>query len=191
MAEHYFTEMPESAHKPLVFQAQYRGHALRFETDSGVFSRTEIDKGSEALLQQLPETLGGDVLDMGCGLRCDWFELEESEPALYLDDGGHQRARGSARQENAEANGINAEILHGDGFNAVASRAFDWIITNPPIRAGKQLIYQMFADAAQSLKPQGTFVLVVRKQQGAPSAVSHLQSLFHTVDILTKKGGFW
>ena len=67
MADHYYTAQPESKHKPGLVTYTYREEALRFETDSGVFSRTEIDKGTDILLRALPESVGGDVLDMGCG----------------------------------------------------------------------------------------------------------------------------
>lgn len=191
MTEHYFTELPESAHKPLTFQAQYRGHTLQFQTDSGVFSRTEVDKGSDALLRQLPEKIDGDVLDMGCGYGTIGLSLKKANPRCTLTMVDINARAVELARKNAEANGIDAEILLGDGFAAVAARTFDLIVTNPPIRAGKQVIYLMFEDAAKALKPEGTFVLVVRKQQGAPSAAAHLRSLFQTVDILAKKGGFW
>ena len=65
------------------------------------------------------------------------------------------------------------------------------MVTNPPIRAGKQVIYRMFADAAAHLAPGGALYIVIRKQQGAESAVRYLSSLYQTVEKLEKSGGFW
>lgn len=65
--DHYYTAIPTSAHKPGQVKWTYRGRELCFATDSGVFSRTEMDRGTEVLLQALPEELLGPVLDMGCG----------------------------------------------------------------------------------------------------------------------------
>ena len=64
-------------------------------------------------------------------------------------------------------------------------------MTNPPIRAGKQVIYRMFADAAKCLKPGGALYLVIRKQQGAESCMKYLRTLFREVERLDRDGGFW
>jgi len=191
MADHYYTQAPQSEHKPLSFQAQYRGQSLTFLTDSGVFSRTEIDKGSEALLAALPETVVGDVLDMGCGYGAIGVSLKKKYPAARLTMTDINARAAALAEQNAKQNAVDAVVLQGDGFAAVAGKTFDLIVTNPPIRAGKQVIYQMFADAANALNASGRFMLVIRKQQGAPSAVQYLQTLFQTVEILTKKAGFW
>ena len=73
----------------------------------------------------------------------------------------------------------------------VLGRKFDAIVTNPPIRAGKQVIYKMFADAAVNLKDEGALYLVIRKQQGAESCVKYLKTLFSEVEKLDKSAGFW
>ena len=73
----------------------------------------------------------------------------------------------------------------------MVSKQFDAVITNPPIRAGKQVIYKMFADAAKCLKPGGALYLVIRKQQGAESCMKYLQTMFSSVEKIDKSGGFW
>ena len=70
-------------------------------------------------------------------------------------------------------------------------RTFDFIITNPPIRASKPVIYRMFADAASRLNPGGALYLVIRKQQGAESCMKYLKTLYAKVDKVDKSGGFW
>lgn len=52
--DHYYTAQPHSEHKPAEVRCEYRGHPLRFTTDSGVFSRTELDRGTEILINALP-----------------------------------------------------------------------------------------------------------------------------------------
>ena len=64
-------------------------------------------------------------------------------------------------------------------------------VQNPPIRAGKSVIYAMFAEGARRLEPSGELWLVIRKQQGAESAVRYLKTLFGRVEAVSKKGGFW
>ena len=92
---------------------------------------------------------------------------------------------------NAVRNGITAECLESDGMAEVMERTFDFIITNPPIRASKPVIYRMFADAASRLNPGGALYLVIRKQQGAESCMKYLKTLYAKVDKVDKSGGFW
>ncbi len=191
MADHYFTQTPESEHKPRTVDTLYRGHSLTFHTDSGVFSRTEIDKGSAVLLHMLPQTITGDVLDMGCGYGAIGVSLQKANPGTTLTMVDINDRAVALAQTNAKENGVSATVLQGDGFAAVKDQSFDLIVTNPPIRAGKQVIYRMFADAAKALRAGGQFILVIRKQQGAPSALNYLKTLFATVETVAKKGGFW
>lgn len=189
--DHYYTQTPQSAHKPGQVNMEYRGRALRFETDSGVFSRTELDRGTEVLLNALPETLQGRVLDMGCG----WGVIGVAVGSLWPDTSVtmadiNQRACELARR-NARQNGVSARVLQSDGYAQLDESGYDWILQNPPIRAGKAVIYQMFADASRRLLPGGSLWLVIRKQQGAPSAINHLHTLFSCVETVEKKSGFW
>ncbi|MBE0600961.1 MAG: methyltransferase, partial [Firmicutes bacterium] len=119
MTEHYYTELPESGHKPLSFQAEYRGHTLTFQTDSGVFSRTELDKGSAALLAALPDNIMGDVLDMGCGYGAIGLCLKKHNPGCRLTMADVNARAAALAGQNAKANGLEATVIQGDGFAAV------------------------------------------------------------------------
>ena len=91
---------------------------------------------------------------------------------------------------NAERNKVvNAKIFASDGFANVEGR-FDIIITNPPIRAGKAVIYKMYEDAKEHLNDGGRFYLVINKKHGAPSTINYLNELYGEVEVLDKKAGF-
>ena len=189
--DHYYTSAPTSAHKTAFVEVAYRGHSLHFETDRGVFSRTELDRGTEVLLDALPETVSGRVLDMGCGWGVIGVAVGKHWPDAVITMADiNQRACGLSRK-NAQLNGVQAEVVESDGYEKVLGRAFDLILQNPPIRAGKAVIYQMFADASSCLAENGELWLVIRKQQGAPSAISYLKTLFEKVETPEKKSGFW
>ena len=100
----------------------------------------------------------------------------------------NQRAVALARR-NLKQNGVRAEVVQGDGFAAVTG-AFDAIITNPPIRAGKAVIYALFARAKDHLKPGGALYLVIRKQQGAPSALKYLREIYAEAEVIDRGSGF-
>ena len=76
-------------------------------------------------------------------------------------------------------------------YFAAVEGTFSAILTNPPIRAGKQTIYQMFADARAHLEPGGCLYVVIRKQQGAPSAIKFLEGIYRNVEIIERGGGYW
>ena len=190
MNDQYYTADPTSESRPVPCAFPYRGHGLNFMTDAGVFSKGELDVGSRLLLDALP-SLNGDVLDLGCGWGAIGVAIAKAnrDARVVMADVNH-RALDLTRQ-NCQRNGVAAEVIESDGMAAVMGRRFDAIVTNPPIRAGKQVIYRMFADAAVSLKEGGALYLVIRKQQGAESCVKYLRTLFCTVEKLDKSGGFW
>ena len=135
--------------------------------------------------------LHGAVLDMGCGWGPVGVSLKKDNPALRLTMVDVNLRALALSEKNAQQNGVQVEVLESDGFAALRGRKFDWVVTNPPIRAGKQVIYQMFADAAEQLNPDGGLCLVIRKQQGAESCVKYLKTLYGQVETLKKSGGFW
>lgn len=189
--EHYYTAAPQSAHKPGEVRFAYRGYDFVFETDSGVFSRTELDRGTEVLLSALPEAVLGPVLDMGCGYGAIGVAVGKRWPSADVTMADiNQRACGLAK-ENARRNGVSASVVESDGYEKLMGSRYALILQNPPIRAGKAVIYRMFADAAKCLLPGGELWLVIRKQQGAPSAMTYLKTLFHEVEAVEKKSGYW
>lgn len=189
--DHYYTSDPTSAHKAGEVRCAYRGHDLVFATDSGVFSRTELDRGTEVLLEALPEQVSGSVLDMGCGYGVIGVAVGKHWPGTRITMADVNRRACGLSVENAKRNGVEATVLESDGYEKVMDETYDLILQNPPIRAGKAVIYQMFADAAHCLNEGGQLWLVIRKQQGAPSAITYLRTLFEEVDTVEKKSGFW
>ena len=190
MNDQYYTADPHSESKPVPCAFPYRGYGLNFMTDAGVFSKGELDVGSRLLLDALP-ALSGDVLDLGCGWGAIGVAIAKANKNAKVTMVDVNRRALTLCQENCARNGVTAEVIESDGMAEVMGRKFDAIVTNPPIRAGKQVIYKMFADAAQSLNLDGALYLVIRKQQGAESCVKYLKTLFNEVEKLDKSGGFW
>lgn len=190
MSDHYFSASPTSEHRYAEAEYVYRGETLRFLTDAGVFSRGEVDFGTDVLLRALPQEMAGRVLDLGCGWGAVGASVGKKYSAcrIVMSD-VNERALALAAK-NAAANGVQAETAQSDGLERVEG-PFDYILTNPPIRAGKQVIYRLFAESAQKLSPEGSLYIVIRKQQGAESAVKYLKTIFQQVDTVDKSGGFW
>ena len=188
MNEHYYTQDPSSEHDERVVRLAALGNELTFTTDAGVFSRDGLDRGTEALLDALP-ALSGRVLDLGCGWGAVGVALGKKYPALDIVMTDINRRAVELARRNLAQNGVEAEVVQGDGFASVTG-AFDAILTNPPIRAGKAVIYGLFADARAHLKPGGALYIVIRKQQGAPSALKYLREIYAEAEVIDRSGGF-
>ena len=190
MSEQYFTGKPTSESRPVDCEFEYRGHALRFTTDAGVFSKGELDNGTRILLKALPDEMQGRVLDLGCGWGPVGVSLGKIFPGLEIVMSDVNERALELSQNNAKRNGVAVTGILSDGLAEVTG-TFDYIITNPPIRAGKQVIYRLFAQSAAQLNENGELYIVIRKQQGAESAIKYLKTLFDGVDTIEKSGGFW
>ncbi len=186
MSEQYFTSVPESESRPFEFEAECLGQKLRFVCDSGVFSKGEIDEGTRILLGALPP-LKGRILDLGCGWGPVGVTLGRLYPSadIVMSD-VNQRAVELSKLNIAKNAVKNAAALVSDGFENIGGK-FDCIITNPPIRAGKQVIYRLFDDAMKRLNQKGSLYIVIRRQQGAESALKHLGN----ARVIEKHKGFW
>ena len=190
MNDQYYSADPTCESSPVPCAFPYRGYGLTFMTDAGVFSKGELDAGTRLLIDALPG-FDGDVLDIGCGWGAIGVAIARANRSARVTMVDVNRRALELCRANCDRNGVTAQVLESDGLAAVMDRRFDAIVTNPPIRAGKQVIYKMFADAAACLREGGALYLVIRKQQGAESCVKYLKTLFDNVEKLDKSAGFW
>lgn len=190
--EHYYTQTPKVQHKQQKIEVELRGKTYFFVTDTGVFSREGIDFGSRLLIETMEIASTSRVLDMGCG-----YGPIGLVAASLAHEGGvtmvdiNERAVELAKK-NASINKItNVNIFQSDLFaNVEPGPMFDTILCNPPIRAGKQTVHQIFEEAKSRLKPDGALWIVIQKKQGASSALEKLKSLYVCVDEMNKSKGF-
>ena len=168
-----------------------RGHPFHFRTDAGVFSRGEIDRGTELLLAAFKVGPSELILDLGCGYGAIGIV------AARLSEGGHviltdvnERAVALAR-ENVAANAIaNAEVRLGDLYAPVGDMAFDHIVCNPPIRAGRAIVDRIVSEAPTHLLDDGSVWLVVRTRQGADSLRERMAAAFNNAEVVRRGSGF-
>lgn len=192
MSEHYYSSRPSVEHDEKDFSFDLRGFSLKFRTDAGVFSRERIDYGSVLLIEEMEIGMKDDVLDMGCGYGPIGLAAAKlaSEGKVWMAD-VNERAVALAK-ENALRNNIhNVEIIQSFLFENLPDQKFDVILTNPPIRAGKQTVHQIFEDAYARLKENGALWIVIQKKQGAPSAMNKLNKMYQQVQKVTQDKGYW
>lgn len=187
---HYFTNenLPSKVEQ---IEAFVLGKKFLFLTDNGVFSKDGLDFGSRLLLEAIPlEEVGGKILDVGCGYGVLGIVLASitSQKVDMIDV--NLRALHLAKR-NAKLNRVEefVSIFESDCYSNISEK-YSTIITNPPIRAGKKVVYDIVENARNYLKPGGRLFLVIRKEQGAKSLISDLEKLY-TVEVLAKKKGFF
>ena len=135
--------------------------------------------------------MAGEILDLGCGWGLIGISAAALWPEARVTMGDVNLRALDLSRRNAERNGVSVSCVESDGMAAFLNRRFDAVLTNPPIRAGKQVIYRRFAEAAACLNPGGALYLVIRKQQGAESCVKYLAGLYGRVEKLNRSGGYW
>lgn len=190
---HYYTNEPSTPHDIAEWEFELKGKRLRFTTDSGVFSKKTVDFGSRVLIETFTEEdlPAGAILDVGCGYGPIGLALAvNSEREIEMVD-INQRAVDLARQ-NAEKNFIkNVTIYESNIYESVKGTAYAAILSNPPIRAGKQVVHEILTGAFSRLATSGTLTVVIQKKQGAPSAAKKMEEVFGNVEILTKEKGYF
>ena len=187
---HYFTAEDERLKsKPELIHFVIRDTAFSLTSDAGVFSKKGLDHGTRVLLKAISVPRGTRLLDLGCGYGPIGITLAKLDEAIVLMSDVNRRALTLAAA-NAKANDVPCETIESDGFAKIEGH-FDVIVSNPPIRTGKETIYRLFAEAKEHLTEFGILYLVINKNQGANSAINYLSTLFPHVDVIDKSGGFY
>lgn len=195
MSNHYYTKNPETESKEASWTFPLRGREFRFISDSGVFSKKTVDFGSRLLIEtfRLNEEVAGDILDVGCGYGPMGLALAYAYPARLVEMVDvNERAMSLARR-NAEANNIrNVKVYESNTYDQVPQeRQFAAIVSNPPIRAGKQVVHCILSEAHTHLLLGGTLTVVIQKKQGAPSAQQKMLDVFGNVAVIARDKGYW
>lgn len=189
MAKMYFAENPDAEHDIHELNVQLLGQNMTFLTDAGVFSKKMIDYGSQTLLKCLDFHKQESVLDVGCGYGTLGLTLVKAKEVKATLVDINQRALDLARQ-NADRNQVLATIFQSNIYQNVEGR-FHHIISNPPIRAGKQVVHEVIAGSYAHLLDGGDLTIVIQKKQGAPSAKAKMEDVFGNCEILKKDKGYY
>lgn len=162
MTKMYFAENPDAEHDIHELNVQLLGQNMTFLTDAGVFSKKMIDYGSQTLLKCLDFHKQESVLDVGCGYGTLGLTLIKAKEVRATLVDINQRALDLARQ-NADRNQVLATIFQSNIYQNVEGR-FHHIISNPPIRAGKQIVHEVIAGSHAHLLDGGDLTIVIQKK---------------------------
>lgn len=193
MSEHYYSRTQKVESDPKFWDFTLKNNLFRFKTDNGVFSKREVDFGSRLLIEsfEMPQT-EGFVLDVGCGYGPIGLSIAKQyhDRVVHMVDVNERAIQLS--KENAALNKIeNVKVYESDRLINVKEMNFAAILTNPPIRAGKQTVHDIFEQSYNHLVSNGELWVVIQKKQGAPSAIEKLKTLFSEVETIDKSKGYF
>ena len=172
------------------YEVDILGNHYSFYTDNGVFSKGKLDFGTRVLIETIPlNILKGNILDVGCGYGVIDIILGKLVDATFLGIDVNRRALHLAEMNKKENRVDNVSFLESDCYQNIKDK-YDFIITNPPIRAGKKVVYEIVMNAKNYLKEKGSLFIVVRKEQGAKSMIRDLEEIYN-VQILDKIKNFF
>lgn len=178
----------------------YRQYGINFEfiTDTDVFSKREVDFGTDLMISSAIRDLKErdakvwSILDLGCGYGVVGIVMKKvfkGAEVTCVDK--NKRAVGLAG-ENAKNNGVPLKAcLESDCLSAIGKdEKFDLILTNPPVRAGKDTVFSFYEQSYEHLNEGGSIYVVLQRKQGAPSTEKKLMELFGNCETCDIKAGY-
>lgn len=192
---HYFSEVQDVKSSKKIINYEIKNEKFEFLTDNGVFSKTKVDFGTDVMLRTfLNENKKLEnirILDIGCGYGVVSVVLKRFfEKAKILSTDVNERAL-ELTKENIQKNNRtdDFEVRKSFVFDNI-SENFDVILSNPPIRAGKQVIFEIYEKSFFHLNKNGEFYCVIQTKHGAKSTKKKLEELFGNCTTLVIEDGY-
>ena len=159
-------------------------------TDTGVFSKDRFDYGTRLLLENVKiKNTQGRILDLGCGYGVCGIVLKLMYSNSVIDMVDVNLRSLKLAKENLKLNNVSNNVFESDGYSNIEFK-YDYIITNPPIRAGKKVIREFIFGSIERLTTDGELWFVMRKDHGVKSILKEMEDRFET-EIITKSKGFY
>ena len=191
--EHYFTNNANLKSEIRTLTYSYENTPFEFFSDNGVFAKNKIDYASKLLVETFIENHKEvekecTLLDVGCGygflgivagkiLNINIELVDINKRALHLCE------------RNIKLNEVKGKAYESNAYECVKNK-YEYIITNPPIRAGKKTVLEILKGAKNHLLDNGELWFVINKDQGAKSTEKLLKECYNVV-VLAKSKGFY
>jgi len=184
---HYFESTPTSESNEKIIKVFINDTHFTFYTDNDVFSKKGLDFGTRTLLESVTDITGSDILDLGCGYGPIGIYMSYLKNNVDMIDINSRAVELS--KKNASVNKLKVNAFTSNMYENV-TKEYDYIISNPPIRVGNEILYKLLFDADKYLKNKGHLIIVINKDQGAKTVAKKLEEIYD-VSILNKNKGFF
>ena len=186
----YFDNDNNIKHNKKIIEFYFNDKKYNVYSDNGVFSKDKFDYGTRLLLDSIDiEKISGNVLDLGCGLGVVGIILGTINKNINIDMIDINDRAISLVRDNLTLNKVKANVFSIDVYSNV-NKKYDYIITNPPIRAGKEVVRKFLLGGYDYLNDNGILYFVMRKDHGVKSMIKELENKYN-VTIINKDKGFY
>ncbi len=189
---HYYSKnVGDLESKPAKFTYHIFEQTFTFNTDLGVFSKDYIDFGTQVMLKAFkPIESEFPILDMGSGygpIGIIVSKLYNKQVIMCeINERAYNLSLKNIKENNADVIAYNSDL-----YEKISDSTFSQIITNPPIRAGKDIVFKIYDGAYERLIDNGELWVVIQKKQGMDSSKKHLLELFNNCQIIKKDKGYY
>ena len=193
--QHYFIDKEHRKEDYFEFTENILGHSLIFKSCDSVFSKDCVDYGTKVLITAINENVEmyGDVLDIGCGYGAIGIALSRLFSDTKIDMCDINNTAVELSKYNAMSNHAKniQNVFYSDAYINVKKDDYDFIVSNPPIKAGKENLKNILGGAYDHLKKGGSLIFVIKKKHGEDSIKKYLTSIFESVEIIKRDSGYY
>lgn len=191
MSNQYFENNPNVKSEPFYVDFYFYKHKLTFKSDNGVFSKHNVDFGTNLLLKNVVLNDGDNLLDMGCGIGIMGISLAKKNDNITVDMVDVNLRAIALVKENIALNDVhNALVFESNTYQNV-TKEYNVIVTNPPIRAGKSVVHDIVLNGKNHLTKGGKIYVVIQKKQGAESCLKAMKEVYEKVEVIDKDKGYY
>lgn len=192
--EHYFIDKPHEKDDFFEFTDYFNARVYKFNSCEDVFSKDKIDFGTQTLLLAIFKkvSLSGKVLDIGCGYGAITTILGLNFDKICLQACDVNNTAVELCKQNVIKNHLkNVENIFVSNCYEKVKDSYDYIVTNPPIKAGKTTLLNILVGAKEHLNENGKLIFVIKKKHGEESVKKELEKIYSIVEIIMRDKGYY
>jgi 16S rRNA (guanine1207-N2)-methyltransferase len=133
------------------YQINIDNFELTIASLPGVFSQKKLDVGTALLLNNLPKTMQGNVLDFGCGAGVISCFIGKKFPTTQLSLLDVSSLAIASAKKTLLLNNLSGDVFASNSLSKVTGR-YQHIVSNPPFHQGTKTSYQATEDFLKGIK---------------------------------------
>ena len=192
--EHYFIEKEHKDSDFFEFTWQFLNHNFTFKSCDDVFSKDCVDYGTYVLLKTISKkiSLKGNVLDIGCGYGVIGIVLSKLFTDIKITQSDVNPTALMLTRQNIKINDTRniVNVVNSNAYENI-DNSFDFIVSNPPIKAGKKVLLDILIGAYEKLNESGSLIFVIKKKFGEDSIKKKLSEIFSSIEVIERDSGYY